>query len=127
MESVRSSLAPLTREGFAVAVEHFGVDGIDDDEVIGLKGVDERASGSFDGQGHGLLGEARAQLGGPLVDGLGRLLEDAVFGFRTAGRLDPQVVFLVGPVHANGGGVNDGFWRGSLDGWDGGWSVHSFW
>lgn len=91
-------------EGFTVAVEHLWVDGIDDNEVIGVKGVEERAAGSFNGERHGLIGETLAQLGRPGVNGFGSLCQDTVFRF-AVGRLYPKVVFFVRPIDANGGGV----------------------
>jgi len=111
-------------ERLAVTLQHFGIDRVNDNKVISMERLDESAAGGFNSQGDRLLGEAFSQLSHPRMDGFGCLLQNGVLGLASASGLDPKVVFLIGPVDTNGGGVGDGLMRFRC--WVGSLSAHGF-
>jgi hypothetical protein len=96
-------LGPTDGKGRAIILQGLGVDGKEHDEVIGQQGREHRAAGGFDADGHPAVAKAIPQLGHPFMDGLGGLLQAHMFGFGPVGRVEPQVMFLVGPIQTDGG------------------------
>jgi len=71
-------LGPAGVEGFSEAGEGFGVDGVEDEEVVFHQGVEERSSELFEGDGDRSAAESPAKGSGPVVERFGGVLDDAV-------------------------------------------------
>src|SRR5712671_1051853 len=86
-----------------VILERFGVDGKQDDKVIGHKRRDNGTTRGLNGNGYGTILEALAHLSNPAMQSFGGLFQDPVFVLGTVGRLDPKVMLLVSPIQSHGG------------------------
>ena len=95
---------PADPKALAVTGQGLGIDWKDGDKVVFQQCGNDRPSGGFDGEGHGLIFKPGADLSHPVVQRLGLLLQENVFGLAQSGGLQPKIVMRVGPVQADGGG-----------------------
>jgi hypothetical protein len=91
------------REGFAIPRQRQGIDREEDQKVILAQGGDQGALVEFKTDGYGLAVEPHAQRGNPRVDGLGWVLELAVFTFGGASHLEAPIMCGISPVDPNKG------------------------
>ena len=70
----RVILGPAGREGFPIAGERLGIDGIEHEKVVLHQRVDDGAAPLFDGDGHGAALEPGPELGHPAMEDVRLLL-----------------------------------------------------
>ena len=99
----RVVFGPAGREGVAIPRQHQGMDGEEDQKVILAQGRDQRAFVECESNGHGVAVEPRAQGGDPRVDGLGGVLELAIFTFCRVRCLEADIMLGISPVNTNNG------------------------
>jgi len=88
-------------KGLSVFSDRGGVDGVEDQEIVGHQGVNQGAPGLFQAHGDRPAAEALAQLGQPGAKHFGLLLQRAGLDFTLADHLQAEGVFLVRPVQGH--------------------------
>ena len=109
-------LAAAGIKGFAVVRQRLGRNGIKPEKFVVHQGIKQRAARLFQGDGDGAAGETAAQLGDPSVQGLRFLLHHQVLDLGRAGRLQADIVLLIGPVQADPGDDGVGKRSGMIHG-----------
>lgn len=94
-------LAAAGMEGFPEAGEGFGIERIEDEELIFHEGVDEGTSGLFKADSDRTSVESGTQRGDPLGEGFRGMIHNEVFDFGAAVGRKTDVMFLVSPIESD--------------------------
>lgn len=101
-------LRSIGRKGLAKATQAPRIHGIEDDERGVKQGLNERSARGFQGNAHGLSTEANGERGEPRRQDFGRVWQPRFLDRRGRGRLQRDIVVVVGPIDPDTG--SEEFW-----------------